>query len=137
MRIITDKISMEKKKISLVIPAYNEEETLRVFFEQLHNIVQTLDQYEREVLFVNDGSHDRTWEIIESLASEYPPVKGINFSKNFGKEIALSAGMDFAKGDAVITLDADGQHDVTKLPLFLEEWESGYDVIYNKRPKTH
>lgn len=124
---------MEKKKISLVIPAYNEEKTLGVFFTQLSAAVNSLPKYDREVIFVNDGSSDTTWEIIESLAIAFDWVKGINFSKNFGKEIALSAGIDHAKGDAVITLDADGQHDVSKFGLFLEQWEQGYEVVYNKR----
>lgn len=124
---------MEKKMISLVIPAYNEEKTLSVFFKQLSAAVDGISQYTWEVIFVNDGSSDKTWEIIETLAIAFDRVKWINFSKNFGKEIALSAGIDHAKGDAVITLDADGQHDVSKLLLFLEQWENGYEVVYNKR----
>lgn len=99
-------------------------------------MLSQMPSYDREIIFVNDGSQDATREVIKQLSETNPAVHGINFSANFGKEIALSAGVQHAKGDAVITLDADWQHDISKLPLFLQHWEEGYDVVYNKRPIT-
>jgi polyisoprenyl-phosphate glycosyltransferase len=93
--------------------------------------------YDFEMIFVNDGSPDtgKTWWEILILAQQDPKVKGINFSKNFWKEIALTAGIEASKGDAVITLDVDGQHPITKIPDFLAAREEGFDIVYNKRPE--
>lgn len=98
---------MNKKRISIAIPTYNEQKTLRVFFYQLREMLSQMPSYDREIIFVNDGSQDATREVIKQLSETNPAVHGINFSANFGKEIALSAGVQHAKGDAVITLDAD------------------------------
>jgi dolichol-phosphate mannosyltransferase len=85
---------------------------------------------------VNDGSTDRTWHEIEKLCEKDDTVKWVNLSRNFGKELAITAGLEHSRWQAVITLDADGQHPVDRIPEFVSEWESGYDVVYNKRPET-
>lgn len=132
---------MSKKLISLVLPAYNEQKNIPLIYDALlHAVIPKIsDRYDIEMIFVNDGSSDEgktRWEIA-ILWQKDPRVKGINLSRNFGKEIALTAGIEAAKGEAVITLDVDGQHPITKIPAFIEEWEVGYDIVYNKRPEIH
>jgi glycosyltransferase involved in cell wall biosynthesis len=123
-----------KKLVSIVIPAYNEAHGLASFAKGLLAHISTLTAYHREVIFVNDGSIDATWEIIASCAKQDDRVKGLNFSRNFGKELAMSAGLQYAKGAAVITLDADGQHPIERLGEFLEAREAGSAIVYNRRP---
>lgn len=125
---------MSKKLISIVVPCYNEQKWLSSFITSLDLIITALSQYSREIILVNDGSKDATWQVIYDLSQTYSIIKGINFSRNFGKEIALSAGLEAALGDAVITIDSDGQHPVDKIPEFVQEWELWYDMIYNRRP---
>lgn len=121
--------------ISIVIPAYNEAKTLH------HNICEIINHvknYDYEMILVDDGSKDDTWNIITSLSNEYNNVKGVRFSKNFGKEAALLAGVTEAKGDAIITMDSDLQHPPKYIPDLIKKWEEGYkvvDCVRNKRPK--
>ena len=129
-------MSAPKKLISIVLPSYREEKNVPLIYRELSEVLQKIsEKYEYEIIFVNDGSPDNTWEEILKLCEKDDRVKGVNLSRNFGKEVALSAGVDMASSDAVITLDGDGQHPVEKIPLFIEEWENGYDMVYNKRPK--
>ncbi len=125
-----------KKMLSIVIPTYNEARWLADVARTLLTHLTTLSTYEREVIFVNDGSLDETWEVISALAQQDVRVKGINFSRNFGKELAMSAGLQYAKGEAVITMDADGQHPVERLGDFVRAREEGYAIVYNRRPHT-
>lgn len=128
----------KKKLISIVIPAYREEKNIPLIYQELISVFDTIQEsYDYEVIFINDGSPDSTWESIEKLCSDDLKVKGINLSRNFGKELAITAGLEYAQGDAVITLDADGQHPVEKIPEFLEKWQEGYDIVYNRRPEIH
>lgn len=122
------------KQISFVIPAYNEEKLLTKTVESIIAEMEHFSHYAYEIVIVNDGSVDNTRYVITELAWRFAVVKGINFSRNFGKEVALSAGLDNAHGDAVITLDADGQHPIDKISHFLAARESGYAIVYNKRP---
>lgn len=122
------------KLVSLVIPCYNEQQWLAHFCDTLIKQLEHHPEYRWEIVLVNDGSKDMTWPQIVSLTRQYDIVRWINFSRNFGKEIALSAGLEFASWDAVITLDSDGQHPITKIPDFLREWEQWYDIVYNRRP---
>lgn len=124
-----------KKLISVVIPAYNESWWLANFCEDLYHHLQTFNQYNREIILINDWSKDATREIIDLLSKKHALIKGINFSRNFWKEIALSAGLSYARGDAAITLDADGQHPIERLKDFLHEREQWYDIVYNRRPR--
>ncbi len=128
--------SSQKKLVSLVIPTYKEEKNISLLYKEIVLTLSSLEkEYEFEIIFVNDGSPDMTWFEIEKLCAGNKRIKGINLSRNFGKEIALTAGIEHARGDAVITFDGDGQHPVEKIPEFLKEWESGYDIVYNKRPR--
>lgn len=129
-------MSDSNKLISLVIPAYREEKNISLLYQELQTTLSKLKgKFDFEIIFVNDGSPDATWFEIEKLCARDTQVKGINLSRNFGKEIALTAGIEHSLWNAVITLDGDGQHPVEKIPDFLREWESGYDIVYNKRPK--
>lgn len=98
-------------------------------------ILDNLKAYRWEIVLVNDGSPDRTWNEIEKLCNIDERIKWINLSRNFGKELAITAWLELAWGDAVLTIDADGQHPVEKIPDFIREWESGYDIVYNRRPE--
>lgn len=123
------------KRISLVFPVYNEEEVLPALFERLRNLDHELDQYELEIIFVNDGSHDASLELMQDFRRQTPHCKILDFSRNFGHQIAITAGIDFATGDAVILLDADLQDPPELLPKFLAKWEEGYQVVYAVRKK--
>jgi polyisoprenyl-phosphate glycosyltransferase len=130
---------MTKKLISFVFPAYKEQKSIPMMYTHLmQSIIPVISrQYDYELIFVNDGSpdHGKTRAEIVVLCKKDEKVKGINFSRNFGKEIALTAWIEAAKGDAVITLDVDGQHPIEKIPDFLAHREQGYDIVYNKRPE--
>jgi len=125
-----------KQLISLVIPAYKEEKNISLLYRELEITLWEIKEYDFEIIFVNDGSPDATWFEIEKLCIKDERVRGINLSRNFWKEISLTAGIEHALWEAVITLDWDGQHPVEQIPNFLTQWESGYQIVYNKRPKT-
>lgn len=128
---------MSKKLISIVIPAFREEKNISLITNELQEILETIkDKYDYEIIFVNDGSPDNTWFEIEKLCINNKNIKWINLSRNFGKEIAITSGIEQAKWDAVITLDWDWQHPVSKIPAFLSEWENWYSMVYNQRPDT-
>ncbi|WP_313711478.1 glycosyltransferase family 2 protein [Pseudomonas sp.] len=124
-----------KKLISIIVPSFNEEASLHLFHEEMSRVIEQLKNYDCEMIFVNDGSTDNTQKIIKQLAKADPRVSGISLSRNFGKEAAMTAGLDFAKGDAVAIFDADLQDQPSLLISFVEEWEKGFDVVYAKR--TH
>lgn len=117
-------------KISLVVPVFNEEETINIFYDAVR---ETLTDYEMEIVFINDGSHDNTESIIKKLADSDSLVKAINFSRNFGKEPALFAGLENASGDAVIPIDVDLQDPIEVIPQLIAKWLSGADVVLAKR----
>ena len=120
---------MEKvKKISIVIPVYNEEENVPILYERLKEVLESLP-YDYEIVFVNDGSTDRTGEILEEIAKKDKKVKVIEFARNFGQTPAMVAGMDYATGDVIITMDGDLQNDPKDIPRLLEKIEEGYDVV--------
>jgi dolichol-phosphate mannosyltransferase len=120
------------KRISIVIPIYNEEENIPIVKDAIDKVFSSLS-YEWEIFFVNDGSVDGTIDAISRLAKEDSRIKVIDFSRNFGKETATSAGCHYAHGDAVITMDADMQHPPEVIPKFLEAWERGAEVVYTVR----
>ena len=121
------------KKISLIVPTYNEEESLPYLRERLDKLMNDIPNYEFEVLFINDGSKDRTLELIKKYREEDKRYCYVDFSRNFGKEIAMMAGLDFAKGDAVIFIDADLQDPPELIPELIKYWEEGYDDVYARR----
>lgn len=121
------------KKVTIIIPAYNEEESLPLLYERLNNVINKLDNYEFEMLFVNDGSKDKTIKIIKELRSSDKRVSYVDFSRNFGKEVAMIAGLDYAQGDCVIFIDADLQDPPELIPELIKYWEEGYDDVYARR----
>ena len=125
------------KTITLLIPAYNEEEVLPTLFERLDAFTATVKNYSFEFLFVNDGSRDQTLEMIKAQAAKDKRVSYVNLSRNFGKEIAVAAGLDHASGDAVVIMDADGQEPPELIPEMIKWWEKGYDDVYAKRTKRN
>ena len=121
------------KKVSIIIPAYNEEETLPLLYERLKKLMDSIDNYEFEILFINDGSKDKTLEIIKMLRAQDKRINYVNLSRNFGKEIAMIAGLDYATGDCVVFMDADLQDPPELISEFLKYWEQGYDDVYARR----
>lgn len=121
------------KKISIIVPAYNEEESLPFLYERLTKLIDSIENYKFEVLFINDGSKDKTLEIIKELRKKDKRYCYVNLSRNFGKEVAMMAGLDYAKGDAVIFIDADLQDPPELIPELIKYWEEGYDDVYAKR----
>jgi dolichol-phosphate mannosyltransferase len=122
------------KKITLIIPVYNEADNINAFYEATSAVVEELDNYTWELLFVNDGSKDNSWEIIKQLAQRDARVKGICLSRNFGKEIALTAGAESVNdADAVIFIDADLQHPPALIPELLARWEEGFHIVATLR----
>lgn len=117
--------------ISCVVPVYNEEVLIKEFLVALEKTLKKL-AYAFEILVVDDGSRDHTPLIIHQLSSQVP-LRYLRFSRNFGKENALSAGLDHARGDAVILLDSDFQHPLELLSEFITQWEKGYDMVYAVR----
>ena len=114
------------------MPAFNEETVLPAFHERLTAALDELD-FPSEIVFVNDGSSDDTLEVLTRLRDGDPRIAIINLSRNFGKEIALTAGLDYAGGDATIVIDADLQDPPELIPDLVSRWREGYDVVYAKR----
>ena len=121
------------KKITILIPAYNEQESLPFLYERVSKIMNEMNNYEFELLFVNDGSKDNTIKEIKELRKKDSRISYVDFSRNFGKEIAMIAGLDYATGDCVIIMDADLQDPPELIPQMVELWEQGYDDVYAKR----
>lgn len=121
------------KMITILIPCFNEEDGLDILYERLQNIISKLDRYEFQILLVNDGSRDNTLAKMKELHAKDSKVSYLSLSRNFGKENAMLAGLDYAEGDAVILMDADLQDPPELIPQMLEEWEKGYDDVYARR----
>jgi glycosyltransferase involved in cell wall biosynthesis len=125
---------MHKKSISLVAPFYNEESGVRPFFERvLRVLTPLLDRYEIEIVCINDGSRDATMSELLALPPQNARVRLVDFSRNFGKEAAITAGIDLSTGDAVVPIDSDLQHPPETILDMVTEWEAGYDVVLGKR----
>ena len=121
------------KKISIIIPAYNEEESLPFLYERLERLMDSIKNYEFEILFINDGSKDNTLNLIKEYREKDSRISYVDFSRNFGKEIGMIAGLDYATGDAVIFMDADLQDPPELIPEMIKYWEEGYDDVYAQR----
>ena len=122
------------KKVSIVIPMYYEEEVARECYEKVSNVLKSLkDKYDYEIIFVNDGSKDKTLEILENIAKDDKKAKIISFSRNFGHQAAVTAGLKEVSGDAIVIIDADLQDPPELIPQMLELWKQGNEVIYGKR----
>ncbi|WP_232074170.1 glycosyltransferase family 2 protein [Spirosoma aureum] len=117
--------------ISIVVPAYNEEENLPVLVHRLMAVMEPYRSY--EILIVDDGSSDQTRFVLRQLSKEYPVVRFLSFSRNFGHQMALRAGYENARGQAVICLDADLQHPPELIPTLISKWREGFEVVYTVR----
>jgi glycosyltransferase involved in cell wall biosynthesis len=123
---------MQRPSLSLIIPVYNEEAIIAELDRRLKGFLQELDET-WEVVFVDDGSHDRTAEMLNELAAAEPRYKVISFSRNFGHQLAITAGMDRAEGDAVVIMDADLQDPPEVVADMIAKWREGFDVVYGQR----
>jgi len=121
------------KKITIIVPAYNEEETLPYLYERLETLMKNTPNYEFEILFVDDGSKDKTVELVKKYREADDRINLLTLARNFGKETAMIAGLDYATGDAVVFIDADLQDPPELIPKMIEYWEEGYDDVYAKR----
>lgn len=121
------------KKVTIILPAYNEEASFPLIKERMASVIEQNPGYEWEFLLVNDGSRDHTLDRMIQFHHEDPHYSYIDLSRNFGKEVAMMAGFDYAKGDAVIVMDADMQHPIDVIPEMLRWWEEGYDDVYAER----
>lgn len=123
---------MSKQLLSIVVPCYNEEDVLGMFYDETVKILASMD-FRYEILFIDDGSTDRTAALIKSFHKHNPNISLISFSRNFGKESAIYAGLCNAKGDLVVVMDADLQHPPSLLPEMIQHIEDGYDTVTTKR----
>ena len=121
------------KKVSVVIPMYYEEEVANECYKRMKGVLTAIANYEYEIVFINDGSKDKTLEILEEIAKEDKNVKVLSFSRNFGHQCAVTAGIKHVSGDAIVIIDADLQDPPELIPEMLKLWEQGYEVIYGKR----
>ncbi len=120
-------------KISIVIPAFNEEGNIAPLYRQISEVLQGQDF---ECIFVDDGSSDATFEEVKKLAANDRRVRGLSFSRNFGHQVALTAGLQAAKGEVIIMMDADGQHPPQLIPQLLDEYNKGFDIVNTRRLET-
>ena len=123
------------KLLSLIVPVFNEEEVLPVSYARMSAAMQALTGYDYEIIYVNDGSRDGTMKQLRAIANEHKEVRVISFSRNFGHQLAVTAGMDNARGDALIIIDADLQDPPEVIAELVKAWENGADIAYGKRLK--
>jgi len=126
--------SNKQQMLSLVIPVFNEQEVLKDSFARMDAAMQSTG-YAYEIIYINDGSRDQTLAQLRELAKEHPQVKVLSFSRNFGHQLAVTCGMDAAKGDALIIIDVDLQDPPELIPEMVRMWEAGADIVYGKRVK--
>lgn len=121
------------KKISILIPCYNEEKSLPLLHEALDKVAKENAKYDWEFLFINDGSRDNTLTVLEQLRAKDERCCYVDLSRNYGKEVAMLAGFDYVTGDAVVIMDADLQHPPHVIPQMVIKWEEGFDDVYARR----
>ncbi|MGP1461811.1 glycosyltransferase family 2 protein [Tannerella sp.] len=121
------------KKVSVLIPAYNEQESLLMLYERLRSLMDAHTEYAWEVVFVNDGSRDHTLLLLAQLHEKDLRINYVDLSRNYGKEVAMLAGFDYVTGDCMVIMDADLQHPPELIPEMLRYWEEGYDDVYARR----
>ena len=124
---------MTKDSLSIVVSAYNEEATITALYKELQKTIKKLPLKKVEIIFVNDGSTDKTYDECLKLQKKDKNVKIVNFKRNFGHEIAMTAGMDYSKGDAVIFMDADLQHPPVYIEQMVQAWLNGSEIVLTKR----
>lgn len=123
-------------QLSIIIPCFNEEESLFVLYDAVKKVTQALRPIATEIIFVDDGSKDKTLDSIKKIAYDNKLVRYVSFSRNFGKESAMLAGLRVSNGDAVIIMDADLQHPPTIIEQMVEQWQNGYDQVIATRTRT-
>ena len=123
------------KKISVIIPMYYEEEVAEECYKRMTSVLQNIENYDYEIICINDGSRDKTLSILENLAIRDKKLKILSFSRNFGHQCAVTAGLKYVTGDAIVIIDADLQDPPELIPEMLKLWEAGNDVIFGKRKK--
>lgn len=128
-----EQMQNSRKLVSVVVPCYNEQESLPHLYEAVAGIMDSMSQYSWELLLVNDGSRDQTMAMIKELAEKDGRVSYVNLSRNFGKENAMLAGFDYVQGDCMILMDADLQDPPSLIPEMLQYWEEGYEDVYAQR----
>jgi hypothetical protein len=133
LELISDFKPYAMQRVSLIFPVYNEEEVLPFLFDRVRQMINGMPEFIFEVIMVNDGSQDRSLELIKQFQGQVSRFKAVDFSRNFGHQIAITAGIDFAVGGAVILMDADLQDPPELLPKFLNKWKEGYQVVYAVR----
>ena len=121
--------------LSIVVPVFNEEDNIQKFYTTVKDVLQTLD-YDHEIIFVDDGSSDDSAGMLRYIGHQDPKVKVLLLARNFGHQLALTCGLDYAKGDAVITMDGDMQHPPELIPELVKHWEAGADVVRTIRDST-
>lgn len=126
--------SRKTYKLSIIVPAFNEAENIPVLTERLCALFPAKSAF--EIIFVNDGSTDSSLDVLKKLCQENEHVKYVSFSRNFGHQYALRAGLDYATGEAVISMDADLQHPPEVIPELIQKWQEGYDVVYTIREEN-
>lgn len=124
---------MYMSKLSIVIPMYNEKDVAQECYNRIFGVCKSIENYEYEIIFVDDGSTDETLNILENIANSDNNVKIISFSRNFGHQNAVTAGLKFVTGDAIVIIDSDMQDPPELIPEMLKLWENGHEVIYGKR----
>ena len=127
---------MKEKLLSIIVPVFNESGIINEFYRRVKNVVDKLgDDYDYELLYINDGSTDDSLKLLIDLSNQDERVRIINFSRNFGHQIALSAGIDHCKGDIVVLIDADLQDPPEIIPKMIQKWKEGFEVVYGQRTK--
>ncbi|MBN1409297.1 MAG: glycosyltransferase family 2 protein [Spirochaetales bacterium] len=121
-------------RYSIVVPVFNEEEVVEESYKRLKKVMDGVNE-SYEIIFVNDGCRDKTPDIISDICKNDANIKLVNFSRNFGHQIAISAGMDYTNGQAIVIIDADLQDPPEVIPQMIQKWKEGYDVVYGKRIK--
>ena len=124
---------MKNRKVSLVVPMYYEEKVVKECYKRLTEVLQKLENYDYEIIFINDGSKDKTLELLEEIAEKDKKIKILSFARNFGHQCAVTAGLKHVCGDAIVIIDADLQDPPELIPDMLKLWEEGNQVIYGKR----
>ena len=123
----------EKKLLSIIVPCYQEEEVIDETFKRLSGLARNLKDLDLEIIFVDDGSKDSTPNLIRKFTDKYSYVKSVFLSRNFGHQIAVTAGIDSAQGDALVIIDADLQDPPELIYEMIKKWKEGYEVVYGKR----
>jgi dolichol-phosphate mannosyltransferase len=119
--------------LSVVVPVFNEEESIPLFYDRMTNVLSNMEEFDYEIVFVDDGSHDSSFELLSRLSARDPHVGVLRFSRNFGHQIAITAGLDEVRGDCVVVIDSDLQDPPEVVPAMVDQWRNGFDVVYGVR----